>query len=161
MVLQEFLLGERQLHDKTLVRHGAWCQGRPGVADVRFVRNGANFVFTLGLPAAFLVLQAGARADRWDRRGMLIPTQLAGAVVMAATAVLVGADRISLGWMIVATLLAGSASAIGAPVRSSLLPALVPREQLFGAIALNAIAMTLSLILGPRSSCRARATCGT
>ncbi len=51
--------------------------------------------------------------------------------------------------MIVATLLAGSASAIGAPVRSSLLPALVPREQLFGAIALNAIAMTLSLILGP------------
>ncbi len=106
-------------------------------------------VFTLGLPAAFLVLQAGAWADRWDRRRMLIATQLAGGVVMAATAVLVGADRISLGWVIVATLLAGSASAIGAPVRSSLLPALVPREQLFGAIALNAIAMTLSLILGP------------
>ncbi len=106
-------------------------------------------VFTLGLPAAFLVLQAGAWADRWDRRRMLIATQLAGGVVMVATAVLVGADRISLGWVIVATLLAGSASAIGAPVRSSLLPALVPREQLFGAIALNTIAMTLSLILGP------------
>ena len=25
-------------------------------------------VFTLGAPAAFLVLQAGAWADRWDRR---------------------------------------------------------------------------------------------
>lgn len=106
-------------------------------------------VFTLGLPAAFLVLQAGAWADRWDRRRMLIVTQIAGGGVMAATAVLVGSDQISVSWVIVATVLAGSASAVGAPVRSSLIPALVPREQLFGAIALNAIAMTLSLILGP------------
>ncbi len=106
-------------------------------------------VFTLGLPAAFLVLQAGAWADRWDRRRMLIVTQVAGGIVIAGTAVLVGSDEISLSWVIVATLLAGSASAIGAPVRSSLIPALVPRELLFGAIALNAIAMTLSLILGP------------
>lgn len=106
-------------------------------------------VFTLGLPAALLVLQAGAWADRWDRRRMLIATQAAGAAVMAATALLVGADRIGLGWVIALTLLAGSAAAIGSPVRASLIPALVPREQLFGAIALNAIAMTLSLILGP------------
>ena len=106
-------------------------------------------VFTLGLPAAFLVLQAGAWADRWDRRRMLIATQLAGGAAMTATALLVGAGMISLGWIIVATLLAGSAAAIGSPVRSSLIPALVPREQLFSAIAVNAIAMTLSMILGP------------
>ena len=54
-----------------------------------------------------------------------------------------------MGWVIIATLLAGSASAVGQPVRSSLIPALVGKDQLFGAIALNAIAMTLSLILGP------------
>ena len=106
-------------------------------------------VFTLGLPAAFLVLQAGAWADRWDRRRMLIATQLAGGVAMMATAVLVGTDRIDLGWIIVATLLAGSASAIGSPVRSALIPALVAKDQLFSAIAVNAIAMTLSMILGP------------
>jgi MFS family permease len=106
-------------------------------------------VFTLGLPAALLVLQAGAWADRWDRRRMLIATQLAGGVAMMATALLVGADRIGLGWIIVATLLAGSASAIGAPVRSALIPALVAKDQLFSAIAVNAIAMTLSMILGP------------
>ncbi|MGE5210156.1 MAG: MFS transporter, partial [Acidobacteriota bacterium] len=46
-------------------------------------------VFTLGLPAAFLVLQAGAWADRWDRRKMLIITQLAGGAVMTATAIVV------------------------------------------------------------------------
>jgi MFS family permease len=106
-------------------------------------------VFTLGLPAAFLVLQAGAWADRWDRRKMLIVTQLAGGAVMAATAIVVGSGAINLGWVILATLLAGSAAAIGSPVRSAMIPALVAKEQLFGAIALNAIAITLSMILGP------------
>ena len=106
-------------------------------------------VFTLGLPAAVLVLQAGVWADRYDRRRMLLITQFFGAAVMVATALLVASDRIDLGWVLALTLLAGSASAIGAPVRASLIPALVAREQLFGAIALNAIAMTLSLIIGP------------
>ncbi len=106
-------------------------------------------VFTLGLPAAFLVLQAGAWADRWDRRKMLIVTQLAGGAVMAGTAVIVGSGAVNLAWVILATLLAGSAAAIGSPVRSAMIPALVAREQLFGAIALNAIAITLSMILGP------------
>ncbi len=106
-------------------------------------------VFTLGLPAVFLVLQAGAWADRWDRRKMLIVTQLAGAAVMAATAVVVGSGAVNLGWVILATLLAGAAAAIGSPVRSAMIPALVAKEQLFSAIALNAIAITLSMILGP------------
>ena len=106
-------------------------------------------VFTLGVPTALLVLQAGAWADRWDRRKMLIITQIASGVVMAGTAIAISADAISLGWVIVATLLAGSASAIGSPVRSAMIPTLVAKEQLFSAIALNAIAITLSMILGP------------
>jgi MFS family permease len=106
-------------------------------------------VFTLGLPSALLVLQAGVWADRWDRRQMLIWTQVAGGVVMAATALLIRADAISFGWVIIVTLLAGAASAIGQPVRSALIPALVHKDQLFSALALKAIAMTLSLILGP------------
>ncbi len=106
-------------------------------------------VFTLGLPAAFLVLQAGAWADRWDRRKMLIITQLVGGVVMAATAIIVSSGSINLAWVILATLLAGAASAVGSPVRSAMIPALVAKDQLFSAIALNAIAITLSMILGP------------
>lgn len=106
-------------------------------------------VFALGLPSALLVLQAGVWADRWDRRRMLLATQIAGGVVMAGTAIMVGLGQIGFGWILVAALVSGSAAAIGSPVRSSLIPALVPREQLFGAIAINAIAMTLSLIAGP------------
>ena len=106
-------------------------------------------VFTLGAPTALLVLQAGVWADRWDRRRMLIATQLAAAAVMAATAILIGLGSITMAWTVALTLLSGVAVAIGQPVRSALVPLLVSREQLFSAIALNAIAMTLSLILGP------------
>jgi MFS family permease len=106
-------------------------------------------VFTLGVPTTLLVLQAGAWADRWDRRRMLIATQIASGLVMAATAIAISTGVITLGWVILATLLAGSAAAIGAPVRSAMIPILVARDQLFGAIALNAIAITLSMIIGP------------
>ncbi len=121
------------------------------VLDLLLEDEGAQglIVFTLGAPTALLVLQAGVWADRWDRKRMLIATQLAGAAVMAGTAVLIGPGNIQFGWLVAATLLAGAATAIGQPVRSSLVPALVSKEQLFSAIALNAIAMTLSLILGP------------
>ena len=106
-------------------------------------------VFTLGLPAAFLVLHAGAWADRHDRRLLLMTTQIAGGLVMAGTAVLIGADLVTMPVVIFITLLAGAASAIGQPVRASLIPALVDEAQLFSAIAVNALAMTVSLILGP------------
>ena len=70
-------------------------------------------VFTLGLPSALLVLQAGVWADRWDRRSMLIWTQVAGGAVMAVTALLIRADALSFNWVIIVTLFAGAASAIG------------------------------------------------
>ena len=121
------------------------------VLDLLLRDEGAQglIAFTLGLPTALVVLQAGVWADRHDRRRLLIATQLASATVMAGTALLIRSDHIEMSWVIIATLLAGSASAVGQPVRSSLIPALVGRDQLFSAIALNAIAMTLSLILGP------------
>ena len=121
------------------------------VLDLLLRDEGAQglVAFTLGIPTALVVLQAGVWADRHDRRRLLIGTQLASAAVMAGTALLIRSDHIEMGWVIIATLLAGTASAVGQPVRSALVPALVGRDQLFGAIALNAIAMTLSLILGP------------
>ena len=106
-------------------------------------------VFAFGVPNALLVLPAGAWADRWDRRRMLMGTQIAGAVVMAATALLVASGNATYSLVLVAAVLSGCAAALGSPVRASLIPSLVAKEQLFGAIALNAIAMTMSLIVGP------------
>lgn len=106
-------------------------------------------VFALGIPAVFLILQAGVWADRLDQRKLLIGSQVASAAIMAGTAILVSIDRAPLTVVLASAALAGAATTISQPVRASLVPALVPRTQLFGAIALNALAMTTSLILGP------------
>ncbi len=106
-------------------------------------------VFALGIPALFLVLQAGAWADRVDPRRLLVLTQLAALVVMVVTALLIATDRATLPVLLLVALAAGAATTVGQPVRASLIPALAGRENLFGAIALNALAMTSSMILGP------------
>lgn len=122
-----------------------------------FVLDGLNkaereqglVVFALGIPALFLVLQAGAWADRLDRRNLLLATQIGAAVVTSGTAIGIGTGRATLTWVMLAAVLAGSAGSIGQPVRASLIPLLVSEAQLFKAIAFNALAMTSSMIFGP------------
>ena len=105
--------------------------------------------FALGIPLAALVLQAGAWADRHSRKMLLVLGQIGSLATMAATAALVAVDLINIQLVLLLAVAFGCAQAIGQPVRSSLIPALVSAEQLFNAIAVNAIAMTLSMIAGP------------
>jgi len=105
-------------------------------------------VFMLGLPGIFLLLPAGVWADRINRRHLLVGTQIATVAVMAATALAIAGGANSIGLMMASSLLAGATTSVGSPVRSSLLPELLPKELLFSGIALNALAMTASMIIG-------------
>ena len=106
-------------------------------------------IFMLGLPSLFFTLQAGAWADRYDRKRLLIISQVLKGTVMAGAALLILADEATIGWIAALAFLAGSASVIGSPVRSSLIPSVVQGDLLFNAIALNAFALTASLVVGP------------
>ncbi|MGI9596403.1 MAG: MFS transporter [Acidimicrobiales bacterium] len=112
-------------------------------------REQGYVVFALGIPALFLVLQAGVWADRLNPRRLLAATQVASLLVFGGTAMLIASGRATLAWMMAAAVLAGATSSVGQPVRASLVPAIVGKKNLFGAIALNALAMTASMILGP------------
>lgn len=105
-------------------------------------------VFALGVPSIFIVLPAGVWADRVNRRNLLIGTQLAMGVVMFGTALVLGTGAGSIPILIISAVLAGAASALGSPVRQSLVPELLPKDLLLGGIALGALAMTASLIGG-------------
>jgi MFS family permease len=105
-------------------------------------------VFVLGIPLLFLLLPAGVWADRLDPKKMLIATQVALLVVMALTAITMGDGAGSLPLILVSALFAGIVTSLGSPVRSSLIPALLKGELLYSGIALNAIALTLSMVLG-------------
>lgn len=104
-------------------------------------------VFMLGIPVAFIVMQAGVLADRVDGRTLLLRSQLALLAVVVATLVLLGMDRLNYGWVLVLSVFSGVTQAFGHPVRQALIPLLVPDRLLMNAVALNALAMTSSMIL--------------
>lgn len=104
-------------------------------------------VFMLGIPAAFIVMQAGVLADRVDGRTLLLYSQLGLLAVVVATLVLLGMDRLNYGWVLVLSVFSGIAQAFGGPVRQALIPLLVPERLLMNAVALNALAMTFSMVL--------------
>lgn len=112
-------------------------------------RDQAIAVFALGIPALFIVLHAGVWADRHDRRRLLITSQVASLATLIAFAVLREADQLTMTWVVLLSVVAGAAGAVGQPVRSALVPAIVERDQLFSAIAITALAMTVSMIAGP------------
>lgn len=105
-------------------------------------------VFLLGVPSFFLLAPAGVWADRVDPKKILLFTQATLVTVMAATALALGDGAGSRTILILSALAAGAASSTGGPVRSSLIPRVLSQQQLYGGIALNAIATTLSLVVG-------------
>ena len=106
-------------------------------------------LFAMGAPVVCFVLLAGAMADRHDRRRILLVTQLCGAVVLALSAVSVWTDLIDVPLTIVLAVLFGTVIAFGQPVRSSLLPSIVSRDQLMHAIVVMTIGANVAMIGGP------------
>jgi len=109
-------------------------------------------VFVLGIPLLFLLLPAGVWADRLDPKRMVIGSQAMLGLTMIGTALLIGNGAGSIGLLLASAVLAGISTSVGSPVRSSLIPALLKGDLLYSGIALNAIALTLSLVLGAVSA---------
>ncbi len=101
------------------------------------------------LPAFLLALPGGALADIIDRRRFLIGTQgwtMAVAVLLAALTLTGATTATSL---LACTFAIGIGAALTAPAWSAIVPELVPRGDLVGAIALNGIGFNIARALGP------------
>ncbi len=109
---------------------------------------GGLFAVTLAIPALLLGLPAGWLADRRDRRKLLMASHVAVALALLLSAILVAADVLSVGLVVVMGVLASAGLALGAPVRHALIPALVPRERILNANALNEVAIALGVGAG-------------
>jgi MFS family permease len=101
------------------------------------------------LPALFLSLQGGAIADRFDKRKVLILTNLAGgffALVLGLLAQFGSVQR----WHVYALAFAlGVASAIDGPVRQSFVGEMVGYEDLPNAVSLNSANFNAGRLIGP------------
>ena len=104
--------------------------------------------FALGIPAFFITLPAGAYADRFDRRKMVVATNTAGAAVSIGIAMLIWADVMTVTLAIIMALATGVTTAATQPPLTAMIPAIVPRERLMNGIVLRTMGQNLAMVLG-------------
>src|SRR5437764_4108753 len=132
---------------------GTWMQI---LAQSWLVYQLSNSSLYLGLDAFFgqipiflFSLFGGVLADRKNRRTLLLISQfiqLTCAFLLSAL-VITGAVRVWQIWCLSFTV--GVAQSFGGPAASGLVPALVKKEDLQNAIALNSIQFNLARVVGP------------
>jgi len=132
---------------------GTWMQNVVLAAFAYELTGSAGFVgliafATLG-PLLLFSLVGGALADTFDRRKVIIAMAIEQMVFSVVLAFLVAGSNPSEVGLFVVAFLIGTGNALQAPTFASLLPNLVPRRDLSGAVALNSANMNLSRIVGP------------
>lgn len=101
------------------------------------------------LPILLLALPAGALADTFDRRHLLIAVQCFVAVVALLLAALTAAGRMPPALLLTLTFAFGVGQALTLPAWAAIIPDLVPRSQLQSASALGAISVNAARSIGP------------
>jgi MFS family permease len=105
--------------------------------------------FAMNAPVLLLTLAGGALADRSDRRRVITVFQSIQMLCPTAIVVLLIAHLVR-PWMIVAlSVVVGITDALSMPSFQSIVPSIVPREQIGSGLALNSTQFNLSRILGP------------
>ena len=132
---------------------GTWFQN---LAASLLVYRLTHSVFLLGVlnfcnfvPVLLLAPWAGSAADRFDRRRLLLVTQLGSTAVSAGLAALAWAGLAGVWVVIACALVLGIGSAFAAPASLALVSDLVSREHLGSAVALNSMTFNLARAIGP------------
>jgi MFS family permease len=101
------------------------------------------------LPIFLLALPAGALADIFDKRKYLLIVETLTTVVSAIYAAMVGLGLATPGNLLLFTFLVGAAGALTVPAWQSVVPQLVPKDDLPSAVAANSVGVNISRAIGP------------
>ena len=105
--------------------------------------------FCGNLPMLALGLLGGAVADRASRRTIMLGAQVVLASAALALALLTASGRIAVWHVVAIAMVAGTASALYAPVMQAVIPSLVEPADLLNAISLNSVQFNLARVVGP------------
>jgi MFS family permease len=100
-------------------------------------------------PLLFLAAVGGMLADMLDRRKLLIWMQLQQLVFSVLLALLASVSQPNETAIFFCVLAIGIGNALSGPVIGAILPTLVPRRDLPGAVSLQSVQMNLSRVIGP------------
>jgi predicted MFS family arabinose efflux permease len=101
------------------------------------------------LPMFLFALPAGALADIVDRRKFLIVAEIATTAVSAIFAAIVWFSLATPSSLLLFTFLIGAGGALTAPAWQSIVPQLVPKQDLHPAVAANSVGVNVSRAVGP------------
>ena len=107
------------------------------------------FNLARSLPVLFFTLIAGALADKYERRKLMIYSQSTAMLLSGALAALAFSGKLTIYPLISIGILQGVANSFNLPIRQSLISELVPKEKIVNAVALSGASLTLTLVLGP------------
>jgi MFS family permease len=105
--------------------------------------------FASGIPFLIVALPAGAIVDRADERRVLLVSQWSSMALAAVLAFMILFDVARPWHLLVAAALSGTIMALNQTVRQTLVPALVAREHMANAVALNSAGGNAMRIVGP------------
>ena len=132
---------------------GTWFQN---LAASLFVYRQTHSPFLLGvlqfanfIPVLLLAPWAGSAADRFDRRRVVLVSQVVATSLSAVLGALAWAGLARV-WVVMACAVRlGVVSAFAAPASQALIGDLVPRAELQSAVALNSMTYNLARAVGP------------
>jgi MFS family permease len=101
------------------------------------------------LPDVALAFVGGVLADTMDRRRLLIGTQAFLAIAAIALTLLTLAGQMPAPLLLTFTFILGFSSVISNPAYQSLVPELVPRDQIRAASALSSLSINMARVVGP------------
>lgn len=132
---------------------GTWMQNVALGAFAYQLTKSPGYVALLGFaqlgPMLLLSIVGGLLADTIDRRLLLIACQLEQLVLSLLLAFAASADHPSRTFIFLCVLGIGVGNALNAPTFSAVLPQLVGRDDLSGAVALQSVQLNLSRVIGP------------
>ena len=101
------------------------------------------------LPMFLFALAAGALADILDKRRFLIGVEAATTLLSAIFAAMVEFGHVTPGTLLLFMFLIGAGGALSAPAWQSVVPQLVPAQDLASAVAANSVGINISRAVGP------------
>ena len=101
------------------------------------------------IPRLVFSLVGGVFADTFDRRKLLITIEVIMASMSAILALCTMFHVINLVIIYIVVLISASVSAFEYPTRQAIVPSLVKREEMAGALSLNTVMMQFTFIVGP------------
>ena len=101
------------------------------------------------IPVFLLAPLGGMVADRWDRRKVVVATQIASMILAVILATLTLARIVTVWEVIVLAACMGMVNAVDIPTRQAFLVEMVGRDDLMNAIALNSSMFNAARVVGP------------